>query len=64
MSSIKVGFSASPELRARAIDAADEMGLPLAEYMRQAMIHLVKNRTNPFNERSTVKMGRPPKTHT
>ncbi|VVD87303.1 hypothetical protein [Pandoraea anhela] len=61
MPSIKVGFTASPELRAQAIAAADEIGVPFAEYMRQAMIHLVKKRTNPFNERSAIKIGRPPK---
>ncbi|WP_157652213.1 hypothetical protein [Burkholderia ubonensis] len=57
---VKVGFSASPELRQQAIAAADDIGVPLAEYMRMAIIHLVKHRTNPFTERSDVRMGRPP----
>jgi antitoxin component of RelBE/YafQ-DinJ toxin-antitoxin module len=58
---VKVAFLAAPDLRAEAVAVADEIGVPFAEYMRMAMIHLVKTRSVPFSQRSDVKMGRPSK---
>lgn len=49
------------DIHAAAAAAAAELGIPLSEYMRRALIHLVKTKTNPFSEPSGQRLGRPPK---
>ncbi|MCA8304190.1 hypothetical protein LGN24_22135 [Burkholderia seminalis] len=55
----KVRVAAKPELMAAARVAADEIGMPLTEYLRRAMVHLVATRENPFAEHSGTREGRP-----
>jgi antitoxin component of RelBE/YafQ-DinJ toxin-antitoxin module len=49
----------APEVLEEANAAAEAIGLPLAEYVRRAVIHLAKTRANPFPDSSGVRRGRP-----
>ncbi|WP_157376349.1 hypothetical protein [Burkholderia ubonensis] len=51
--------AAKPELMVAARVAAEAIGMPLTEYLRRAMVHLVATGENPFDKHSGTREGRP-----
>jgi len=49
----------TPEMREKANAAALKLGIPIAEYLRMAVLHLVEEGTNPFEKHSGIRAGRP-----